>query len=119
MSEPSSFVLSFGSHSNAEGEKFCLLEACSLPPELVRLTARQRRARVRELGLSVTDHPPDVCDVRAAFGRSLNDSYGNGAEADAERTEDCAPLEQALRGTKARGDSERVALFLWDRALHE
>lgn len=80
-----STLIRYGAHP-ADSDAFCLLEACSLPP-----------GTAPTAGLPRTDHPPDVCPVRAAFGRALNDAYGDGGEADAERTEDCGPLVDALR----------------------
>src|SRR5260221_3537617 len=112
---PLGFVLSYGSHHSSEGCKLCLLEACLIPGELLR--SADLRAVLRKH--KVTDHPEDVCPVRTAFGRALNDAYGDGAAADAERTADLAPLELALRGTAARGDSQSVALVLWDRSLRD
>jgi hypothetical protein len=101
----SEIILGYGGHDD-DSEEVCLLEACSLPPGV-----RPRK------GLPRTDHPPDVEPVRAQFGRTLNDSYGEGPDADRERTEDCAALVTALRGTAALKDGDRVVRFLLERAL--
>jgi hypothetical protein len=101
------YLLACGAHGNDE-DCCCLLEAASLPASTLPAPGVER-----------TDHPPDVCSVRAQFGRSLNDAYGRGREADIKRTRDLWPLVDALRGTAARNDSDKVAVFLATRALKD
>jgi hypothetical protein len=120
-------ILSHGKHNNAGGDggcTVCLLEACSLPIEILD-ALEQRDAKIRARALKrlrevrITDHPDDVCSTRAAFGRALNDSYPLTTAGDAERTEDLGSLTRLLRGTAARNDSAAVAARLLNVSLHD
>src|SRR6516164_9776915 len=114
---PDGFTFAYGAKGGRDC-KLCLLEACSIPADILR--SENLRMWLEEHRDQVTDHPDDsVCKVRAAFGRVLNDSYPDTAEGAIERTRDLGPLEMALRGTAARGDSAKVALILWDRSLRD
>ena len=101
------YLLASGAHG-VDSDDCCLLEACSIPV-----------GTLPAPGVDRTDRPPDVCSVRAAFGRSLNDSYGRGDAADLERTRDLWPLVETLRGTAARKDGQRVSLYLVDRTFRD
>jgi hypothetical protein len=104
---PAGIIFRHGRHT-ANDEAVCLLEAVSLPLNVV-----PRR------GMKRSSSPPDVCGARAAFGRSLNDAYGCGDDADLARTAELGQLYFALRMTKDRNDRDAVETFLFDRATRD